>query len=243
MRRASLFVLATALLVFAVPRRAECQGPPVSSRRGTIAYIRDGKEIRLIEPDGTNDRRLWAHPRPDLAGNLGIYALAWRPGGAELAFSSGHEATYSLYQADLYAIRPDGSGLRRLTNPPARAEFARFPKGTVRVTVRNGAGGLGAGQAMSLFIVYVAGAPEPQSATVPPGSSQTLVFTGVADFGSVAQPVVAMNGPFRWFNPGADVRAGAGGAAASVTLNLFGPGVRDLGAYAPVWRADGTQLG
>src|SRR6185369_15675018 len=26
-----------------------------------IAYIRNGTEIRLIEPDGTNDRRLWTH--------------------------------------------------------------------------------------------------------------------------------------------------------------------------------------
>jgi hypothetical protein len=230
-----LFQLGTA-------RRAECQSETASTPRGTIAYVRDNKEIRLIQPDGTNDRLLWSHPRPELAENQGIGGLAWRPGGAELAFASGHEAVYSLFQSDLYAVRPDATGLRKLTNPPARADFARLPKGTVRVTVRNDPGNLLIQQATGLFIVYVAGAAEPQTATVPPGRSQTLTFTGVADFGNnVTQPVVAMNGPFRWFSPGADVRAGA--AAQAVTLDIIGEGTRNLGASLPMWRYDGAQVG
>src|SRR4026208_879236 len=99
---------------------------------GTIAYVRGGTEIRLIDADGSNDRRLWTHP--DAKKELGIYDVAWRPDGKELAFSSGHAAVYSLYHADLYAIRPDGSGFRKLTNAPDRAEFARYPKGAVSVT-------------------------------------------------------------------------------------------------------------
>ncbi|MFN2510565.1 MAG: TolB family protein, partial [Pyrinomonadaceae bacterium] len=80
------------------------------------------------------------------------------------------------------------------------------------------------------------------SATVPPGRSQTLTFTGVADFGNnVTQPVVAMNGPYRWFNPGVDVRAGA--AAQAMTLNILGAGARDLAASLPMWRYDGAQVG
>ena len=242
MKTTSLLIPAVMLLVLAAPHGVQCQSAPASSPRGTIAYVRDNKEIRLIQPDGTNDRRLWAHPRPDLAENQGITGgLAWRPGGAELAFASGHEAVYSLYEADLYAVRPDGTGLRKLTNPPARADFARFPKGTVRVTVRNDPQNLLIEQATGFFIVYVAGAAEPQTATVPPGRSQTLTFTGVADFGNnVLQPVVAMNGVYRWFT-GADVRAGA--AAQAVTLNIYGGGVRALGASLPMWRHDGTQVG
>src|SRR5215216_2658606 len=102
---------------------------------GTIAYVRNGTEIRLIEPDGSNDRRLWTHP--DAKQELGIYGVAWRPDGKELAFSSAHAAVASLYHSDLYCIRPDGTGFRKLTNSPDRGEFARFPKGSVSVTVRN----------------------------------------------------------------------------------------------------------
>ncbi|HKY42736.1 MAG TPA: hypothetical protein VJM50_06550 [Pyrinomonadaceae bacterium] len=237
MRHALSIILAASLLSLIATHRVECQRP-----QGTIAYVREGKEIRLIAPDGTNDRRLWAHPRPDFAANQGISTLAWRPGGAELAFSSGHEAVYSLFQADLYAIRPDGSGLRKLTNPPTRDTFVGLAKGTVRVTVHNDRRNVLTEQATGLFIIYVAGAPEPQSATVPPGRSQTLTFTGVADLGNnVTQTVVAMNGPFRWFNPGVDVRAGA--VAQAPTLEILGGGVRDLAASIPMWRYDGTQVG
>ena len=242
MGRAPLLMLALMVPALAAPGRAVCQDNPAAPPRGTIAYVRDNKEIRLIAPDGTNDRRLWAHPRPDLADNQGIGTLGWRPGGSELAFSSGHEAVHSLFQADLYAVRPDGTGLRKLTNPPARDAFARLPKGTVRVTVRNNAGNLLIEQTTGFFIIYVAGAAEPQSATVPPGRSQTLTFTGVADFGNnITQPVVAMNGPFRWFNPGADVRPGA--AAQAPPLDILGGGVRDLAASLPMWRYDGAQVG
>jgi hypothetical protein len=107
----------------------------VHAQKGTIAYVHDGTEIRLIDPDGANDRKLWTHP--DLKKALGIDSLAWRPDGKELAFSSRHAAAASLYDADLYAIRPDGSGLRKLTNAPQMSEFARFPNGNVSVTFRN----------------------------------------------------------------------------------------------------------
>ena len=240
--RQALTILMAILFSIANAPRIECQQSSSAAPRGVIAYIREGKEIRLIAPDGSGDRRLWIHPRPDLAENQGIRTLAWHPRGAELAFSSGHEAVYSLFQEDLYAIRADGTGLRKLTNPPARAEFARMPKGTVRVTVRNDPQNLLIEQATGLFIIYVAGAPEPQSVTVPPGRSESVTFTNVADFGdNVSQPVVAMNGPFRWFNPGADVRANT--AIQAPTLNIIGAGVRDLSASIPMWRYDGSQIG
>src|SRR6187551_3000387 len=92
---------------------------------GNIAYIRGNTEIRMIETGGANDHLIWTHP--DASKDLGINDVAWRPNGKELAFSSSHEAAYSLYQADLYAIKPDGSGLRKLTNTPGRAGYANYP--------------------------------------------------------------------------------------------------------------------
>ena len=42
-----------------------------------IAYVRGGTEIRIIDPEGRNDRQIWTHP--DAKPELGIYGLAWRP--------------------------------------------------------------------------------------------------------------------------------------------------------------------
>src|ERR1043166_4937275 len=90
---------------------------------GTIAFIRGRAEIHLIEPGGSNDRRIWAIPRPELAATMGINGLAWRPDGKEIAFTSSHEAVQSLYLSDLYTILPDGSDLRKITNPPDASDF------------------------------------------------------------------------------------------------------------------------
>ena len=205
------------------------------AQTGTIAYVRGSTEIRLIDPDGSNDRRLWTDP--SLSEDLGIYELAWRPDGKELAFSSSHEATASLYHADIYLIQPDGSGLRRLTNPPSHSEFARFPKGTVTVTVRNDQI---ASKASGTFIVYVAGADQPQQIALPAGSAKTLVFKSVADFGKHAQPVVAMFGKYRWFIPGVDVQAGR--SVNAPVFSISGEGIDMLGAFRPVWRSDGSRI-
>jgi TolB protein len=206
---------------------------------GTIAYVRNGTEIRLIDADGSNDRQLWTHP--DAKKELGIYDVAWRPDGKELAFSSGHAAAASLYHADLYAIRPDGSGFRKLTNPPDRAEFARYPKGIVSVTVRNDQPIYRQSQASAgVFIVYVAGADEPQQITLPPGSTKTLLFKNVADFGNMAQAVVAMWGNYRWFTPGVEVQAGR--TVKAPVFSITGDGIELLGAFRPVWNSDGSRV-
>jgi TolB protein len=213
--------------------------PAAAVNQGTIAYVRGGAEIHLIEPDGSGDRRVWSLPRPELAATMGITGVAWRPDGKEIAFSSGHEAAQSLYQSDLYAVRPDGTGLRKITNPPDPAEFARLPKGGVSVTLRNGAIGPFAAPSSS-FIVYVAGAEEPQSVALPPGSSRTLTFQNVADFGAHPQPVVAMFGKSRWFIPGVDVQAGR--TVQAGVLNIMGGGLENFGAYGVAWRSDGSQI-
>jgi hypothetical protein len=211
----------------------------VSNGNGTIAYVRNGTEIRLVEADGANDRRLWTHP--DAKKELGIYDVAWRPDGKELAFSSGHAAVASLYHADLYAIHRDGTGFRKLTNAPDRAEFTRYPKGAVSVTLRNDQPIYRQAQASAgVFIVYVAGADEPQQITLPPGSSKTLLFKNVADFGNMAQVVVAMWGNHRWFTTGVEVQAGR--TAKAPLFSITGDGIELLGAFQPVWRSDGSRV-
>lgn len=206
---------------------------------GTIAYMRGGKEIRLIAPDGTNDRRIWTNA--DANETFGVYQLAWRPDGKELAFSSGHNAIVSVYHADIYAIKPDGSGLRKITNAPDHSELARFPKGSVTVTVLNEQPIYRQSNASEgIFIIYVAGADKPQSITLPPGASKTLVFNSVADFGDHAQPVVALMGRNRWLIPGIDVKAGRVTKAPDFAIS--GDGISLFGAFRPVWRNDGSRI-
>ena len=147
----------------------------------------------------------------------------------------------SLYHADLHAVGPDGKGFRKITNAPDHAELARYPKGAVQVTVRNEQPVWKQQQASAgVFFVYVVGADEPQAVTLPPGSSKTLLFKSVADFGDHAQPVVAMYGNYRWFIPGVGVKAGR-----TITAPVFGiggDGYELFGAFRPVWRSDGSRV-
>ena len=215
------------------------QGPAASTPRGTIAYVRGGTEIRLVEADGTGDRQLWTHPYAKEGS--AIHNLAWSPDGRELAFSSSHMNVASLYHADLYAVGADGKGFRKITNAPDHSELARYPKGSVSVTVRNEQPAWRQSQASAgVFFIYVVGADEPQAVTLPPGASKTLLFKSVADFGNHAQPVVAMYGSYRWFIPGLDVRAGT--TVKSPDFAISGDGYELFGAFRPVWRADGSRL-
>ena len=183
-------------------------------------------QIRLIEPDGSNDRAIWSTPAGDAAAPFTITSLDWRPDAGELAFASDHERLHSYWGRDLYALRPNGSGLRKLTNGPSQAELAAFPKGSVTLTVSNLRGG-------GPYFVYVAGAAEPQTVGGGAGSSQTLTFNNVADWGpGRVQGVVAFFGPNRWFSSAfADVQAGK--TVNAGTLLISGTGSTTFGAYLP----------
>jgi hypothetical protein len=206
---------------------------------GMIAYTRNDAEIRLIDSAGGNDRQLWTHP--DAKAPFGIYDLAWRPDGRELAFSSGHQNMLSLYHADLYGIRPDGSGFRKITNAPDHKSLGNYKKGTVTVTLRNSQYSFQSAQSSTgIFTIYLTGAEMPQQVLLPPGTTKTIEFKNVADFGDHAQPVVAIYGQIRWVMPGVDVVAGKNIKAP--VFSISGNGYEYFGAFRPVWKSDGSQL-
>jgi hypothetical protein len=154
---------------------------------GTIAYVRRSpNQIRLIQPDGTNDHSLWTSPTPDSV--VGITNLAWRPDGAMLAFSSDHEDTCSWYETDVYTIRSNGAGLRRVTNSPACADLSSYPQGAVIVNVAS----LGK---TGHFSVYVQGSAELKGITLAGMDSGQVTFDHVADLGPhIVQPAVGIYG-------------------------------------------------
>jgi len=206
---------------------------------GAIAYIRNATEIRLIDSNGKNDRRLWTDP--EIKESLGLHDVAWSPDGKELAFSSSHEALFSLYDADIYATHPDGTGFRKITNAPSKREFSKYKKGSVTLTVRNNQYTFQqANSSSGVFFVTIAGADDPQMVTVAPGSSKTITFKSVADFGRKAQAIVAIYGNYRWFMPGTDVEAGK--TIKAPDMIITGDGIEYFGAFRPVWKQDGSQI-
>jgi Tol biopolymer transport system component len=167
--------------------------------------------------------------------------VAWSPDGKQLVFSSGHASVASIYHADLYLISQDGTGFRKLTNPPEYSQYSKYPKGKVTVTVRNNAYSFQTSNATAgTFFVYVVGADAPQIINVAPGGSKTITFNSVADFGKKAQAIVAIYGNYRWFAPGTDVEAGK--TIKAPDFGISGDGIEYFGAFRPVWRSDGSEI-
>ena len=241
-------LIATVMLVICALVALQPSMLPATSRvaaqatQGVIAYARADTvdEIRLINPDGTNDRHLWAHGLADPLNVYGIYNMAWRPDGGELAFASTHENWCSINYSDVFSIRPDGSGYRRVTQAPSCAELANYPKGTVHVPVRN----------VSIFgssftgFVYFQGAPSNQPVSLAPGASTVVTFDNVADFGPGFLQVAAfIDGANREYNVSTAVDVEAGAAVTTGGLPVTPPRNVGLEPRSPTWRSDGTMLG
>jgi Tol biopolymer transport system component len=93
-------------------RRLTAGGMPTWSPDGRVlAFVRERKlsartsewELRLIDRDGSNDRRLIAPSREALANP------AWSPGGAQIVFERG-------FTREITAINADGTGERQISS-------------------------------------------------------------------------------------------------------------------------------
>ncbi len=207
---------------------------------GTIAYVRpnqtDGDEIHLIEPDQTGDRKIFNTGEP-LAQNLkAIERIDWKPDASELAFTSSHEEACSVFETDIYTIRPDGSNYRRITNPPACASRAGMPTGTVRVPVINNLLDIN-----GPFTYYFQGAPGPIVKYLAPGDSTTLTFNNVLDFGNQDQYAVWIYGGERAPYPGAQADVKPGTTVETGYLQMFS-GFTHFGYAWPEYLPDGSKI-
>ena len=214
---------------------------------GSIAYVgldNSGyaKTVKRIDPDGSNRQTLWTHPSAVPQTNA-IHDVAWKPDASELAFSSNHETLYSAFHSDVYGIRSDGSGLRRITNPPCKAKLdaGGYQMGTVRGRVHNNYG------SVTLFFVYVEGAKDVVSVDVGYFGDETgFTVPDVADLGTGLHHVV-----FTWASGSkancreyaaavVDVMPGQTVDAGTLTFN-GNCGTYDSDSIS--WKRDGAEIG
>ncbi len=206
---------------------------------GTIAYVvnnhETGDEIHLIEPDGSADRLLFSTGEPTSQELVDIQQLAWKPDASELAFTSSHEAGCSLFQSDIYTIRPDGKIYRRVTDPPACGSRSGIPTGTVTVPIENATDESGP------FTIYFEGAPAPVDIGLAPGGSTTVTFHDVIDYGDQPQFAVAIFGEVRSFYPDAQIDVQPGAAVETGVLEIM-TGFEHYGFRWPTYLPDGSKI-
>jgi TolB protein len=122
MRTAALVVAITLSLAAAPSQRAEIVFARVWPNAGQVGLF-------VADADGSNEHPLLGLGQID-------YDPVWAPDGGSIVFTSDREGS-----ADLFRVRPDGTGLERLTDSPAyddQAAFSPDGKQLVFVTTRNG---------------------------------------------------------------------------------------------------------
>lgn len=114
---------------------------------GKIAYLEDNDQgepsaISLLDPNNLSEQRIWTHPD----GKFDTYSnIAWKPDASEIAFVSDHDFAFYVFKANIFSIKPDGSGLHRIPNLPSQEEIedGDYPKVVVSGTLEFDTGDFG----------------------------------------------------------------------------------------------------
>jgi eukaryotic-like serine/threonine-protein kinase len=105
----------------AIPAPAEWNGLPSISRDGKHILYATSENRANLERVPLDPARLKAGPlEPVTQGSRGVRSCDVSPDGRWVAFHG------SIPQEDLFVVRPDGSGLRQITNDAARDRFPRW---------------------------------------------------------------------------------------------------------------------
>lgn len=209
---------------------------------GEIAFV-DGKQIKRINPNSGAAQTIWTHPSDAPS----LLSVRWNPTATELGFTSDHESYFSPIEDDIYGIRPDGSGLRRITNAPSQAAIlgGGFATGSVRLNIFNNASAL---ETFSPFVVSLRGARDLQSFVLS-AYQQTgqILIENVADLGGDQAVIFLYSSPACGANRRdvagfVDVQPGQT-VEVNLTFNATNCGGFVGAAREMSWKRDGTEIG
>lgn len=218
--------------------------PGLGGRIACIGLDEGGhaRTVDLLVPASGERQTLWSHPGQVPATNT-IGDVAWKPDGSEVAFVSDHESAYSAFHSDVYSIRPDGRGLRRITNPPSKAKLdgGGHRMGAVRGSIYNNYG------PVTAFHVYVQGAPELVPVDVGDYGDETeFRVEKVADLGLGLHSVVFVWSDLECAN-GKEFAAAVVDVASGETSNAgrlnFNGNCGEYHCGSLSWRRDGAKIG
>jgi hypothetical protein len=223
----------------------------VPELRGTIAYLEENDDgnpfaIGTLDPNTNETKTIWTHPD----GYFYYYSnLAWKPDGTELAFLSDHDFQFSIFRADIFAIKPDGSGLHHL--PGYReVDDESLPRVTVKGAIEADTGD---GGTTYSIIMGIQGTDKGQMITISGG--ETVSFT-IPDVPVLDDPDM-FNQPLILQYWGRGCSAGieyafptgrvSNGSVDIGTTSFFAANCVELiTAYRPsdlFWKCDGSEIG
>jgi eukaryotic-like serine/threonine-protein kinase len=120
----------------AVPAPAEWNGLPSISRDGKHILYATSENRANLERAALDPAHLKAGPlEPVTQGARGIRSCDVSPDGRWVAFHA------SIPQEDLFVVRPDGSGLRQITNDAARDRYPRWAPDGASLLFQSNRGG------------------------------------------------------------------------------------------------------
>jgi Tol biopolymer transport system component len=92
-------------------------GSQLAFERDTFMSHSETSEIWVVNADGSNPHRLFPCPGDDVCG--GAHLASWSPDGQWIAFSlaTGPVTHHQSADVSIWAIHPDGTGLRQITHP------------------------------------------------------------------------------------------------------------------------------
>lgn len=214
---------------------------------GAIAFLghnnsNNNTTVNRVQPDGSGRQTLWTHPDtidPD------IYDVRWKPNATEIAFTSDHEFAYSAFHADIYGIDSNGGNLRRISNPPQKSSW---PNGRATGTITGKIANQGP-SFPSPFLIYVQGAKEPVSVSMPAfGGEATFTVPDVEDLGVGVSHFAVFNwsGGSNCAN-GKEYEIAIGDVQAGQTVDVgtltFNGLCNSYNANHLTWKGDGSQIG
>ncbi|MGY1603258.1 S9 family peptidase [Geodermatophilus sp. SYSU D00815] len=233
-------------------------------RRDAVGFVADRRSqvfVVALPDDGGDDAAAPAPPVQVTTGDADCTDVAWSPDGTELAFvSARHERADRDLVTDVYAVRPDGSQLRRITRSRgdcSRPAWDRTGRTVYLTAVPDlGPDGLGfVGSQATLCRVDAAGGPlepllDPEEHQRGDETPTTVLADGAALFGverrgavellqvplDGGDPVALVDGPFT-------VRGFAAGGGVVVATVAHDRSAGELVAITPGRRRLLTSFG